>query len=136
MTATTLEPFPLYMDLAPSADAQYFSHISSKMSSLHAMATSSSQNPFKPRLDKIQREIQILHYQYEVTFGLYMLNSNEKMVLNSIVLVVLSAIMYGVYCGLQPYLINAICRLVYYVTGSLTAAGDICEASAATSCTG
>jgi hypothetical protein len=134
MTATTLEPFPLFIDSAPADAANYFSNISSKMSSLH-MLSSPPARISRPRIDKLSKELQLRYYQYEVTFGLYMLNTREKLVLNSIVLVLLSAIIYAFCWGVQPYLINMICKAVYYITGSFTVAGEMCVVDAGTACT-
>jgi hypothetical protein len=125
---TGLEPFPLFIDSASPESAHYFS--SSKMSaSLEILSTSQKPNFRRPRISvpaKVSNYLRLRYYQYEVTFGLYMLSSTEKMILNSILLVVVSALLYGVWFGLEVFIVRWICRLVYYITGSVAPAGELC----------
>lgn len=137
MTATALEPFPLFIDSAPADAANYFSNIGSKMSSLHILSSSPSPRIARPRLsmpEKWSNQLRLHYYQYEVTFGLYMLTPREKVILNSIVLALFGAMIYAFCWGIQPYLINTICRMVYYITGSFASAGDLCATESGATC--
>lgn len=122
----------MFMNVSPNDSADYFSNISSTMSTLNTLAKSSKPRFTLPRLsmpDKLSNELRLRYYQYEVTFGLYMLNSNEKLLLNAIVLTLFSLISFGLFWGLQPFIVNVVCRLVFYISGSLAPAGTVCAPS-------
>jgi hypothetical protein len=90
---------------------------------------SAPQNHARPVLSlsgKLTEELQLRYYQYEVTFGLYVLTSWEKLVLNCIVVAIIGAAVYGLYAGLRPSLLHVLCRLVYYATGVAEASGALC----------
>lgn len=127
--ASALEPFPLFIDSAPHDAANYFSNISSNMSSLQMLATSPTPYISRRRVSvtaKISNQLRLRYYQYEVTFGLYMLNPGEKMLLNTIILSVLGGLLYAFCWGVQPFLVNTICQVLYYVLGSAVPAGELC----------
>lgn len=128
-TASALEPFPLFIDSAPHDAANYFSNISSNMSSLHMLASSPAPYISRRRIsvtEKLSNLLRLRYYQYEVTFGLYMLTPGEKMLLNTIILSVFSALLYAFCWGVQPFLINTVCQVLYYVLGSAAPAGELC----------
>jgi hypothetical protein len=125
--ATGLEPFPLFIDSASPESAHYFS--SSKMSASLDMLSSSKSTYRRPRISvpsKVSNYIRLRYYQYEVTFGLYIMSPTEKLILNSILFVVLSTLLYGLWFGLEVFIVRWICRLVYYIAGSVGPAGEFC----------
>jgi len=75
---------------------------------------------------KVSNYVRLRYYQYEVTFGLYMLTLGEKFVLNTIVCSILALLFYGILFGLQPFIIRLICQLVWYITGTHQGAEEIC----------
>jgi len=70
--------------------------------------------------------LRLRYYQYEVTFGLYMMTPVEKVILNTIFLIILGGLMYGLWFGLKGFLVNLLCRSVYYITGSVESAMGLC----------
>jgi len=121
--SNTLEPFPLFIDSTPPEYANYFSNISSKMESLNILSSdSSAPRMFKRRISmpsKLSKELQMRYYQYEVTFGLYMLTGIEKMVLNMIVASLFAAGFFALY--------QVVCRLAWIAIGSFEPAGMLCN---------
>lgn len=71
---------------------------------------------------KVSNYIRLRYYQYEVTFGVYVMTPNEKLIFNSIVLIVLAALFYALFWGFEPFFVNMVCRLIYYMTGSVSSA--------------
>ena len=51
----------------------------------------------------LSNHLYLRYYQYEVTFGLYMLTTREKIVLNAILVAILSALLYTIYWALEPF---------------------------------
>ena len=138
-TATTsaLEPFPLFIDSAPHDAANYFSNISSKMSSLQMLSSSPTPPASRRRVSvtaKLSNLLRLRYYQYEVTFGLYMLTPGEKMLLNTIILSIFAALLYAFSWGVQPFLVNTICKILYYVLGSAARAGELCAVRTGEAC--
>ena len=83
----------------------------------------------KPRVSipsKMSNYVRLRYYQYEVTFGLYMLTPREKLILNTILLTILSAITYALYWGFEDFVIRTVCSMFYLMTGSGSAADDLC----------
>lgn len=83
----------------------------------------------RPRISmptKLSNYLQVRYYQYEVTFGLYMMTTIEKVILNTILSTILASILYGLYVGLQSFVVDSICKIIYYITGSLTSAPAAC----------
>ncbi|OAP57312.1 hypothetical protein AYL99_08050 [Fonsecaea erecta] len=129
----SLEPFPLFIDSAPPNSANYFSSPMA-MAAIQLLATSSSSSshhslrlPFVSLPSKLSNYLRLRYYQYEVTFGLYVMTPGEKLVFNSVVLVALTALLYALFWGFQPFVVNALCRLIYYVTGSFSSAPQLCS---------
>lgn len=99
-----------------------------------AASTSSSSdlsysNILKPRMiipTKLSNYVRLRYYQYEVTFGVYMMTPTEKMVFNSIIMFVLMALLYAMSWGLQAFIINSLCRLIYYLVGTHSNAPELC----------
>jgi len=84
----------------------------------------------KPRLSisaKMTNYLQLRYYQYEVTFGLYMMTRTEKIILNALLAIIIGALVCGVIVGLEPFVVYNACRLAYYITGSLSGAQTFCE---------
>lgn len=73
--------------------------------------------PLLPISTKLSNELRLRYYRYEVTFGLYVMTLGERLVFNGIVLLIFSAILYGLYVELRPFLVHVFCRMVYYATG-------------------
>ncbi|KIW64113.1 hypothetical protein PV04_09069 [Phialophora macrospora] len=130
----SLEPFPLFIDSAPPNSANYFSSPMA-MATIQLLATSSdpySHDPYlrKPRVSmaaKVSNYLRLRYYQYEVTFGLYVMTPAEKVVFNSIILFAFCALIYALFYEFQPFIVNSVCRLLYYVTGSLSSAPRLCS---------
>lgn len=76
---------------------------------------------------KLSNYLRLRYYQYEVTFGLYVMEPTEKLIFNLVILLVFAALFSGLYFGLRPFIVNSICKLVYYVTGSISNAAHICS---------
>lgn len=55
-----------------------------------------------------------------------MLTPWEKLVLNSIVFGILATLFYVMFFGLQPFLIRSICRIIWYITGTLDGVEEVC----------
>lgn len=58
-----------------------------------------------------------MHYQYEVTFGLYVLTPTEKLVLNTIVLSLLSLLLLAAWSYLPALAGRVLARFVWLYTG-------------------
>ena len=76
---------------------------------------------------KVSNYLRRRQYQYEVTFGLYMLTPTEKSIFNSIILIAFAALLYALLWGLQPFIVNTVCKLLYYSTGSVASAPRLCS---------
>lgn len=132
----SLEPFPLFIDSAPPNSANYFSSpIAMAAVQLVAAASTTSSsdltyaNILKPRIvipTKLSNYVRLRYYQYEVTFGLYMMTTREKMVFNTIILSIFAAVLYAMSWGLQTFLINSLCRLIWHLMGSVSSAPELC----------
>lgn len=121
-----LEPFPLFVDSASPSQPNYFS---SKIGALNLLSSgSSSTSALRRRVStsNVSNYVRLRYYQYEVTFGLYMLTSGEKVVLNTIVFGILAALSYGLFFGLQPFLVGLICRIAWYMTGTHEGLEEVC----------
>jgi hypothetical protein len=132
-----LEPFPLFVDLAPPNSANYFSSPMA-MAAIQLLATATgtsykSQSTLpngRPRVSvsaKVSNYLRLRYYQYEVTFGLYMLTAKEKWLFNTILAIILGAVTCAMVWGLQGFVVNLVCRLVYYLTGFVAAEGRLCS---------
>jgi hypothetical protein len=130
----SLEPFPLFIDSAPPNSANYFSSPMA-MAAIQLLASSSDPYSHDPCLRKsrvsvpakVSNYFRLRYYQYEVTFGLYVMTPAEKLVFNSIILFALCALLYALFYGLEPFVVNSVCRLLYYVTGSTSSAAQLCS---------
>jgi len=122
-----LEPFPLFVDSAGPSQPNYFS---SKIRALGLLSSgSSTASTIRHRMavpSKISNYLRLRYYQYEVTFGLYMLTPGEKFVLNTIVFGILALLSYGILFGLQPFIVRVICQLVWYITGTNQGLEEVC----------
>jgi hypothetical protein len=70
-------------------------------------------NPFQRLIDRVQLE----YYRYEVTFGLYVMTPSEKCVVNTIVLTVLTLLLWALVLYFPSLLYNKLSRLVWLLTG-------------------
>jgi hypothetical protein len=55
-----------------------------------------------------------------------MMTLAEKFILNAILVTILAGILYGFYIGLEPFVVDCVCKIVYYITGSLASAPMLC----------
>jgi len=95
------------------------------MHALHAIISLQVSQLWEPRillLAKVSNHLSLRYYQYEVTFGLYMLTQTEKVVLNTILLSIFTGSLYALHIGLEPFMIHAICSMISYITSSLSGA--------------
>ena len=125
----SLEPFPLFIDAAPPNSENYFSSPMA-MAAIQLLASSSTPHKGKPRtlsLAKVSNHLRLRYHQYEVTFGLYMMTPAEKCIFNLIVLSAFTALLYALFFGIEPFVVNGVCRLIYYITGSLSNTGGRCS---------
>jgi hypothetical protein len=128
-----LEPFPLFIDSAPPNSANYFSSPMA-MAAIQLLATSTSSSrdtaPRKPRVSmpvKVSNYLRLRYYQYEVTFGIYMLKPLEKTIFNLIILGFACALLYALYLGFLPFIVHGVCRLLFYISGSVETAPQLCS---------
>lgn len=129
-----LEPFPRFVDSNGPSNPYYFS---SNMTIFHMLNTTSpsSSSGLSLRLPpRISNYFRLKYYQYEVTYGLYVMSFEEKAIINTFVLCVLAALMYGIFFGLQPFVLRSLCRFVWYTNGSLDGVEDICTQSVMCGC--
>lgn len=56
----------------------------------------------------INNYLALKYYQYEVTYGLYVMSLGEKVVVNLIVLRLFSLVLYGLHCVVQLYVTRMI----------------------------
>lgn len=123
-----LEPFPRFVDSkGPSTSSYYYS---SKMSLVSLFSSESSASRLRSRIsvpEKVTNYLQLKNYQYEVTFGLYMMTPTEKWILNSIICTIMALLLYGILFGLQPLLIRTVCRMIWCMSGSYDGVEDICS---------
>jgi hypothetical protein len=123
-----LEPFPLFIDSAPPNSANYFSSPMA-MAAIQLLASPSSSHVRKPRASmpaKVSNYLRLRYYQYEVTFGLYIMTRTEKFIFNTIIVMAFAALVYALYWSLETFLVNSFCRSLFYMTGSCSSAPEIC----------
>ncbi|KAL6244120.1 hypothetical protein RBB50_008990 [Rhinocladiella similis] len=129
----SLEPFPLFIDSAPPNSANYFSSpMAMAAIQLLSTSTSTSFHEGKRRISvpaKVSNYLRLRYYQYEVTFGLYVMTPTEKLVFNTIVLAAFAFLVYALLWGFEPFVVNSLCRVVYYLTGSYSNAPELCAQS-------
>jgi hypothetical protein len=121
----SLEPFPLFIDSDSSPLPSPKIRLDMNGFQLYTPPARSR----RPRISmpaKLSNYLQVRYYQYEVTFGLYMMTSTEKAILNTILFIILTGILYGLYIGLEPFVVETVCKMVYYITGSLASAPVLC----------
>ncbi|EYE96681.1 serine palmitoyltransferase small subunit family protein [Aspergillus ruber CBS 135680] len=66
------------------------------------------------------RWIRLKHYQYEVTFAVYMLTPTEKFIFNSIILTTVTMIVTGAYIYLPNHIRTVCGHMYYYLVGDRT----------------
>jgi hypothetical protein len=121
----SLEPFPLFVDSESSPLPSPKILFGVNGFQLYTPPPKSK----RPRISvpaKLSNYLQVRYYQYEVTFGLYMMTLAEKFILNAILVTILAGILYGFYIGLEPFVVDCVCKIVYYITGSLANAPMLC----------
>jgi len=72
------------------------------------------QSPFSTLMGKIE----LAYYRYEVTFSPYVMTPGEKIVLNTIVVVLLSLLIIGIVTYLPKLLVRTAVKLVYFYAGA------------------
>lgn len=94
---------------------ELISKYSSSMSTSYRAATSHvrSRNLVQRCIDRIR----LLYYQYEVTFGVYVMTPGEKFVANTFVLVFLSLLIWASLLYFPQLLFRKIGRMVWLLTG-------------------
>ena len=118
-----LEPFPVYTEssLVPPQDHNLLPFLMEDQSRLSNMAWW-----------RLRNKLQLRYYQYEVTLGLYMLTPAEKVATNAVVLVILALLAWSLYTGLYAFIVHALGRATYYITGfvdEVTEMDDLSSAS-------
>jgi hypothetical protein len=63
-------------------------------------------------------KIELAYYRYEVTFSPYVMTTGEKLVLNTIVVVLLSLLILGMVTYLPKLVTRAAIKLVYFYAGA------------------
>lgn len=102
------------------------------MAAIQLLSTSTSFHQGKRRTSvpaKVSNYLRLRYYQYEVTFGLYVMTPTEKLVFNTMVLAALAFLVYALFWGFEPFLVNSLCRFIYYLTGSYSSAPELCAQS-------
>lgn len=121
-----LEPFPTFVDTVDPSKVSYFT----KMGLEHLLQPSGAMylhNKQRTLFSNTKDKLSLYYYQYEVTVGLYMLTYMEKLILHTIFLSILTLFSFGIYYGLQPFIVKSICQVLYYVYGSLSGVEEICS---------
>lgn len=123
-----LEPFPLFVDsTSPSTRGSFSSSTMNLLTLLHPKSQASSRFRLSSSIpSKVSSYVRLRYYQYEVTFGLYVMTPCEKIILNTIVFSILAALSCGICIGLQPFMIRSVCQLVWYIFGSYEGVGEVC----------
>lgn len=129
-----LEPFPLFVDSKGPSNPYYFSSDMTIFHMLNAKSPSPSSSLSIRLPSSVTNYLRLKYYQYEVTYGLYVMTFEEKVIINTIVVCVLSALMYGLFFGLQPFILRSLCQIVWYTNGSLDGVEDICTRSVMCGC--
>lgn len=120
-----IEPFPVFTNSSPLPSPNIVLNTNG-----FQFLRSTRDQQRKPRVSisqKMTNYLLLRYYQYEVTFGLYMMTRTEKFVLNTILALIFSAIICGLFFGLEPFVVHNVCRLIYYITGSFSSAPVTCE---------
>lgn len=122
------EPFPVFVDSkGPSSSSYYFSP---KMSLASLFNSESLASRLRSRIsvpEKLNNYLRLKYYQYEVTFGLYVMDPVEKFIVNTVVCTIMALLWGGIVFGLQPLLVRAICQMFWCVAGSYDGVEDICS---------
>jgi len=58
-----------------------------------------------------------MYYQYEVTFSAYVLKPGEKLILNTVVVVLLSLLMLGIFSYLPRFILRVTERIFWFYYG-------------------
>ncbi|KAI2789533.1 hypothetical protein POX_d05026 [Penicillium oxalicum] len=107
----------------PNTAATHLSHAPAAVDELIAKYSSTatpavfgtrrSRNPFRRVVDRVRLE----YYRYEVTFGIYVMTTSEKVIANTFVLVVLSLLFWAFLIYFPPLLFHKVSRLAWLLTG-------------------
>lgn len=126
LETSTLEPFPLFVDSVDPTRPNFLS----KMSALHVLSPSGASSLRKSQANattQFTNYLSLRYYQYECTFGLYVMQPIEKVIINTVVIGIFAAIFYAMYFGLQPFVVRSLCHMIYYMTGGINGVEDVCE---------
>lgn len=120
----TIEPFPSYTDAPPNPHE--FSPFSDY--SLLTVSTSRSRTSRKPSIStRIANTLRLRYYQYEVTFGLYMMTPGERIVLNMFFICIFILLACSLFFGVRPFMVHTFSRILYYTTGVVRGKQEPCS---------
>lgn len=123
-----LEPFPRFVDSkGPSSSSYYYSSKMSLVSLFNADTPASRLRSHISVPQKATDYFRLKYYQYEVTFGLYVMTPTEKLIINTFVCTIMALLLYGILFSLQPLLVRTICRMIWCISGSYDGVEDICS---------
>ena len=78
----------------------------------------SSSQRLKPSIfSRIVTRLQLMYYQYEVTFSAYVLTPGEKLILNTVVVLLISLLMLGIFSYLPQFILRVSERLFWLYYG-------------------
>ncbi|KAJ5723967.1 hypothetical protein N7488_002002 [Penicillium malachiteum] len=89
----------------------------SKYSSMTPSSSISLRNQQRNPSQRLVDRVRLEYYRYEVTFGLYVMTPSEKFVANTIVLVILTLLLWALVVYFPSLLYNKLSRLVWLLTG-------------------
>ncbi|PGH10514.1 hypothetical protein AJ79_05442 [Helicocarpus griseus UAMH5409] len=67
---------------------------------------------------RISNRLRLAYYRYEVTYGLYVMTPEEKMVANSFLVVFIALLIWALFLYFPPLLFQKLRRLVWILTGT------------------
>lgn len=103
---------------APAAMDELISKYSSMSNSSNSTTTAtSSKAGSQGILRRMTDRVWIEYYRYQVTFGLYVMTSTEKLAANTFVVVVLSLMLWALLLYFPSLLYHKLSRLVWLLTG-------------------
>lgn len=102
---------------APAAMDELISKYTSMSNSSNSTTTTTSKAGSQGILRRMADRVWIEYYRYQVTFGLYVMTSTEKLAANTFVMVVLSLMFWALLLYFPSLLYHKLSRLVWLLTG-------------------
>lgn len=102
---------------APAAMDELISKYTSMSNSSNSTTTTTSKAGSQGILRRMADRVWIEYYRYQVTFGLYVMTSTEKLAANTFVMVVLSLMFWSLLLYFPSLLYHKLSRLVWLLTG-------------------